>query len=60
MSELTQAYELLTAYTENVQRSKGAEENHLRTSAPPHLCTFSREAVEKTLLIAIRRQDVPA
>jgi hypothetical protein len=48
MTELTQAYELLTAYAENVQRS-GEE----------HLCTFSQEAVEQTLLIAIRRQEVP-
>jgi hypothetical protein len=49
MTELAQAYEFLTAYAENVQRSGGE-----------HLCTFSQEAVEQTLLIAIRRRDVPA
>jgi hypothetical protein len=47
MTELTQAYELLTAYAENVQRSRGE-----------HLCTFSQEAVERTLLIAVRRQEM--
>jgi hypothetical protein len=74
MAELTQAYHLLMAYAENVQRSGGAEEQGsqgaeeqgsrgagevlLRTSAPPHLCTFRREVVEQTLLIAIRRQEM--
>jgi hypothetical protein len=53
MTELAQAYELLTAYAENVQRSGGPEEHQ------PAI-RFSREAVEQTLLIAIRRQDVPA
>jgi len=47
MTKLAHAYDLLTAYAENVQGSKGE-----------HPCTFSREAVEKTLLIAIRRQEV--
>jgi hypothetical protein len=61
MAELTQAYELLTAYAENVQRGRGAEE-HKRAplssnSLAPRL-DFSRQAVERTLLIAIRRQEI--
>jgi hypothetical protein len=59
MTELTQAYELLTAYAEAVQECRGAEEQRNRGESPPHLCTFSQEAVEQTLLIAIRRQEVP-
>jgi hypothetical protein len=64
MTELTQAYELLTAYAENVQRSKGAEEQGSRGAREQrgrgeHPCTFSQEAVEQTLLIAVRRQEVP-
>jgi len=73
MAELTKACELLMAYAGNMQRGRGAEEQGsqgaeeqgsggagevlLRTSAPPHLCTFSRQAVERTLLIALRRQE---
>jgi len=61
MAELTQAYGLLTTYAETVQgckgagvqRSKGAEGQ--RSAIP-----FSREAVERTLLIAIQRQEVVA
>jgi hypothetical protein len=51
MTELTHAYDLLTAYAENVQRSGGAEgrQSEIR---------FSREAVERTLLITIRRQEM--
>jgi hypothetical protein len=65
MAELTRAYQLLTAYAENVQRSGGAEEQgskgeHPSTPAPQHPCTFSRKVVERTLLIAIRRQEIPA
>ena len=48
MAELTRAYELLTIYAEN-QASGDSD-------AP---CAFNREAVEETLLIAIRRQEVP-
>jgi hypothetical protein len=74
MAELTQAYELLTAYAETVQGSRGAEEpgskgdgetgrwgdgEHPLTPSPPHPITFSQEAVERTLLIAIRQQEVP-
>jgi len=43
MTELTRAYQLLTAYAD--------------AHAPQHPCTYSREAVEQTLLIAIQRQD---
>lgn len=65
MTELAHAYELLTAYAEAVQRSGGAEEQgskgeHPSTSAPQHPCTFSREAVERTLLIAVQRQEMLA
>jgi len=56
MAELTQAYELLTAYAE--QGSKGAEEQ--RSKGAKSKVRFSRETVEQTLLIAIRRQEVPA
>jgi DnaJ-domain-containing protein 1 len=44
MTELTRAYQLLTAYAESQS----------------HPCTYSREAVEQTLLIAIRRQEIMA
>lgn len=64
MTELAQAYELLTSYAENVQGSRGAEEQGSKGareqgSRGEHLCTFSREAVEQTLLIAVQRQEVP-
>ena len=49
MAELTQAHELLSAYAESQAVGKADV-----------LCAFSREAVEQTLLIAIRRQDTPA
>jgi hypothetical protein len=69
MAELTRAYRLLTSYAEAVQGGGGAEEQggggaernspqHPSTPAPPLI--FSREAVERTLLIAIRRQEPPA
>lgn len=63
MAELTRAYKLLTDYAENVQGCRGAEEQrgrgeHPSAPAPDPLCTFSREAVERSLLIAIRRQEI--
>ena len=57
IAELTRAYEFLTTYAETVQRGGGAEES---TPAPLLPCTFSREGVERTLLIAIRRQEMVA
>jgi hypothetical protein len=57
MAELTQAYELLTAYAETVQECRGAQGQEGARKLP---CTFSQEAVEQTLLIAIRRQEIPA
>lgn len=61
MAELTQAYKLLTDYAENVQRGRGAEE-HKRAPLPSNSLAprldFSREVVERTLLIAIRRQEI--
>jgi len=53
MTELAQAYNLLTVYAENVQMSRGAEEHQ------PAI-RFSQEAVERTLLIAVRRQEILA
>ncbi|MGA9351602.1 MAG: GvpL/GvpF family gas vesicle protein [Anaerolineae bacterium] len=63
MTELAQAYELLTAYAE--QGSKGAEEQRSKGAKSEignrkSEIRFSREVVEQTLLIAIRRQEVPA
>jgi hypothetical protein len=55
MTELTRAYELLTAYAE--QGSKGAEEQ--RSRGAKSKIHFGREAVEQMLLIAIRRQEMP-
>jgi hypothetical protein len=67
MTELAQAYELLTAYAEAVQGCRGAEERGSggagerqsgignRKSEIP----FSREVVEQTLLISVRRQETP-
>jgi hypothetical protein len=49
MAELTQAYKLLTAYVESQTLGK--------PNAP---CALSRKTVEQTLLIAIRRQEMPA
>nr|MBC8248959.1 GvpL/GvpF family gas vesicle protein [Anaerolineales bacterium] len=61
MAELTRAYELLTAYAETVQGGGGAEEQESRGAEEcPSEIRFSREAVERTLLIAVRRQEIPA
>ena len=51
MTELAHAYELLTAYAENVQQSETCTE-------PGRSIQFSRKMVERTLLIAIRRQEM--
>jgi hypothetical protein len=54
MSELTHAYQLLSAYA-------GAQFSVCSNYQDPNpVCSFSREAVEQTLLIAIRRQDIMA
>jgi len=53
MTELAHAYELLTAYAENVQQSETCTE-------PGRSIQFSRKMVERTLLIAIRRQEMLA
>jgi hypothetical protein len=61
MTELTQAYELLNTYAEAVQGSKGAREQRSKGAEEQQSeIQFGREAVEQTLLIAIRRQEVPA
>jgi hypothetical protein len=69
MAKLTRAYRLLTAYADSQgllraeeQRSREAGERggaplHPTPSAPQ--LNFNREAVERALLIAIRRQEVP-
>ncbi|MEW6233289.1 MAG: GvpL/GvpF family gas vesicle protein [Chloroflexota bacterium] len=61
MAELTQAYRLLTAYAENVHRPPATDRRQLTpaVSGQPPAVVFSREAVERTLLIAIRRQEAP-
>ena len=67
MTELAQAYELLTAYAEAVHGCRGAEEQGSRGSEERQSAIgnrkskirFSREVVERTLLIAIQRQEVP-
>jgi hypothetical protein len=59
MAELTQAYKLLTNYADNVLMGREAEEHtsalHPVPSTPQ--LDFSREVVEKTLLITIRQQE---
>jgi len=72
MTELTQAYQLLTAYAESqtllqagehgggaveVHRSQRSKD-HSSPLAPRPPCMFTRQAVEQTLLIAIQRQEV--
>ncbi len=52
MTELTRAYDLLTAYAESV--ALGAE------NAGQTVCYFDRRAVERTLLITVRRQETSA
>jgi len=53
MTELAHAYKLLTVYAENVERSSETEGRQPATR-------FSQEAVERTLLIAVRRQEILA
>jgi hypothetical protein len=61
LAELAQAYEFLTVYAEAVQGSKGAREQGSRGEGERQSeIPFSREVVEQTLLIAIRRQEMPA
>jgi hypothetical protein len=68
MTELAHAYELLTAYAENVQggggtkeqRCKGTEERPSEIGNRKSEIRFSREAVEQTLLIAVQRQEMLA
>jgi hypothetical protein len=50
MAELTQAYQLLTAYTEG-QAKEVAD-------AGKAMCGFDRQTVERTLLIAVYRQEI--
>lgn len=63
MAELPRAYQFLTAYAQG-QRNWGVGELGSReavlpgTPAPRLPCSFSRQAVEQTLLIAIRRQEI--
>lgn len=57
MAEVTEAYQFLSIYAEAVQGSRGAS-SFSSISASQPLCSFSREAVEQTLLVAVRRQEV--
>ena len=60
MTELAQAYALLSIYAESVQKSGGAKEHQSETcTEPSRSIRFGREIVEKTLLIAVRRQEMP-
>jgi hypothetical protein len=52
MAELTQAYELLTAYAESQALEAG--------DTGQAVCRFDRQTVEQVLLIAIRRQKTAA
>jgi hypothetical protein len=52
MAELTQAYQLLTAYAES--RALAAK------TASQAVCGFDQQTVERTLLIAIQRQEALA
>jgi len=52
MAELSEAYELLTAYAE----SQALEAENTRQA----VCRFDQQTVEQTLLIAIRRQEIVA
>jgi hypothetical protein len=52
MAELTRSYELLTAYTE----SQALEAENTRQM----VCCFDRQTVERTLLVAVRRQETLA
>jgi hypothetical protein len=52
MTAVTQAYELLTTYAQSQALSFVVRRSSV--------CNFSREAVDRTLLIAIRRQEIPA
>lgn len=56
MAELTRAYHLLTAYAES-QALFGGEGDALVSQYP---CTMTRERVERTLLISIDHQELPA
>ncbi len=66
MAEITRAYQLLASYAESQplfgaekQKSREAGE-HPNSLIPQPPCTFSREAVEQTLLITVRRQELIA
>jgi hypothetical protein len=52
MAELTQAYQLLTAYAESQALEAG---NHHQV-----VCHFDQQTIEQTVLISIRRQGTPA
>lgn len=53
MAELTQAYKLLATYAES-QALKA------RNGGPPATCCFDRQTVERTMLIAVQRQEILA
>jgi hypothetical protein len=64
MAEVSKAYKLLTAYAKHVQRSTGRRghpgaEERGGGGAGEGACSFSREAVEQTLLITVKRQELP-
>lgn len=54
MTALTRAYKLLSMYAEGQTRQSGSVERHRQTERQ---CWFSRDSVERTLLITMNRQD---
>lgn len=56
MAELTQAYRFLTTYADS--QAMGADADGTGSTEVAEICCFDRQAVEQTLLIAIRRQEM--
>lgn len=70
MAELTQAWELLRAYADSYRLFRGGDADARGKDARPEQsstqnaaesgCDLSREAVERTLLISVRREELHA
>ena len=54
MAALNQGYRLLTAFAESQALAKAGRKVSVRDEP----CLFAPEAVEETLLVAVRRQEV--
>ena len=57
MTELTLAYQLLSVYAEG-QALAGRLHSRKGENIEPAACCFDRQAVEQTLLVSVRRQEV--